>query len=68
MTAMNLTPPTYQDPEGRWYRLWRERLENARTPYIMPYKQLEWEEDLRGESELRLTARAGALGGCVLAG
>jgi putative CocE/NonD family hydrolase len=39
MTAMNLTPPMYQDPEGRWYRLWRERLEAARAPYIMPYQQ-----------------------------
>jgi len=39
MTAMNLTPPMHQDPDGRWYRLWRERLKAARAPYIMPYQQ-----------------------------
>jgi uncharacterized protein len=39
MTAMNLMPPMYQDPDGRWYRLWRERLNAARAPYIMPYQQ-----------------------------
>jgi putative CocE/NonD family hydrolase len=39
MTAMNLTPPMHQDPDGRWYRIWRERLNAARAPYIMPYQQ-----------------------------
>jgi uncharacterized protein len=39
MTAMNLTPPMFQDPDGRWYRLWRERLNAGRAPYIMPYQQ-----------------------------
>ena len=39
MTAMNLTPPMHQDPDGRWYGLWRERLKAARAPYIMPYQQ-----------------------------
>jgi putative CocE/NonD family hydrolase len=39
MTAMNLTPPMYQDPDGRWYRIWRERLNAGRAPYIMPYQQ-----------------------------
>jgi len=39
MTAMNLTPPMYQDPDGRWYRLWRERLKAGRAPYILPYKE-----------------------------
>jgi putative CocE/NonD family hydrolase len=37
MTAMNLTPPMFQDPQGRWSRIWRARLEQAREPYIMPY-------------------------------
>jgi putative CocE/NonD family hydrolase len=27
MLALDLAPPTYQDPEGRWYRVWRERLD-----------------------------------------
>jgi hypothetical protein len=39
MTAMNLMPPMYQDPDGRWYRIWRERLDAGRAPYIMPYQQ-----------------------------
>jgi uncharacterized protein len=26
MLAMNLMPPTYADSEGRWYRVWTERL------------------------------------------
>jgi putative CocE/NonD family hydrolase len=39
MTAMNLTPPMHQDPDGRWNRIWRERLNAARAPYIMPYQQ-----------------------------
>jgi putative CocE/NonD family hydrolase len=36
MTTMNLAPPMYQDEGGRWYRVWRERLRQARAPYIMP--------------------------------
>ena len=39
MTAMNVMPPMHQDPDGRWYRVWRGRLEAARAPYIMPYQQ-----------------------------
>lgn len=39
MTAMNLMPPMHQDADGRWYRLWRERLNAGRAPYIMPYQQ-----------------------------
>jgi putative CocE/NonD family hydrolase len=39
MTAMNLMPPMHQDDDGRWYRLWRERLNAGRAPYIMPYQQ-----------------------------
>lgn len=39
MTAMNVMPPMHQDPEGRWYRVWMERLEASRAPYIMPYQQ-----------------------------
>jgi putative CocE/NonD family hydrolase len=38
MTAMNLVPPMYQDPDGRWYSIWRERLDHARAPFIMPYQ------------------------------
>ena len=39
MTAMNVMPPMHQDPEGRWYRIWMERLQTARAPYIMPYQE-----------------------------
>ncbi|MDB5107136.1 MAG: putative Hydrolase CocE/NonD family protein [Candidatus Binatus sp.] len=37
MLAMNLMPPTNPDPAGRWYKVWRERLEHGR-PYL-----LEWD-------------------------
>ncbi len=36
MLAMNLMPPTLNDPEGRWYRVWQERLANGR-PYVFPW-------------------------------
>lgn len=36
MLAMNLMPPTLADPDGRWYRVWLERLEHA-TPYILSW-------------------------------
>lgn len=37
MLAMNLMPPTLVDPEGRWYRVWQQRLEHA-LPYIFPWQ------------------------------
>jgi putative CocE/NonD family hydrolase len=37
MLAMNLMPPTYLDAEGRWYRIWQERLEKG-EPYIFPWQ------------------------------
>jgi putative CocE/NonD family hydrolase len=37
MTTMNLAPPMFRDTAGRWSRVWQERLERAREPYIMPY-------------------------------
>jgi hypothetical protein len=36
MTAMNLMPPGYQDPQGRWYRVWKEHLEKNQ-PHILPW-------------------------------
>jgi len=38
MLAMNLMPPTLQDPEGEWYRIWQTRLE-AGEPYIFPWQE-----------------------------
>ena len=38
MLAMNLMPPTYQDPEGHWYRIWQDRLEHG-EPYIFPWQE-----------------------------
>ena len=38
MLAMNLMPPTYQDPDGRWYEVWQERLEHG-APYIFPWQE-----------------------------
>src|SRR5205807_3381895 len=36
MLALNLMPPTNTDPDGRWYRVWMERLEKS-EPYVMPW-------------------------------
>lgn len=38
MIAMNLMPPMYQDPAGRWYQLWQERLEKVTAPYVFPWQ------------------------------
>lgn len=38
MLAMNLMPPTYADPEGRWYRVWKQRLASS-VPYVMPWQE-----------------------------
>ncbi len=38
MLAMNLMPPTNADPTGRWYKVWRERLD-AGTPYIFNWDE-----------------------------
>ncbi len=37
MLAMNLMPPTLQDAEGEWYRIWQERLDSG-DPYIFPWQ------------------------------
>jgi hypothetical protein len=36
MIAMSLMPPTYLDPEGRWYKVWLERLERS-EPWMLPW-------------------------------
>lgn len=36
MLALNLMPPTNTDPDGRWYRVWMERLEKS-APYVLPW-------------------------------
>jgi uncharacterized protein len=36
MVAYNLMPPLFQDPEGRWPRVWAERLE-ANGPWIFAW-------------------------------
>ena len=38
MLAMNLMPPTNADGQGRWYRVWQERLEHG-EPYVLPWPQ-----------------------------
>ncbi len=38
MVALQLMPPTYQDPEGRWYDVWLERIENT-DPYLLPWRK-----------------------------
>ena len=36
MAAMQMAPPMFQDPEGRWMEVWWNRLHNAR-PYILDW-------------------------------
>ena len=36
MVAMQMVPPMFQDPEGRWMEVWWNRLHNAR-PYILDW-------------------------------
>jgi putative CocE/NonD family hydrolase len=36
MVAFNLTPPLWQDPEGRWARVWAEHLE-ANAPWLFSW-------------------------------
>ena len=38
MIAMNLLPPMYQDPAGRWYQVWKERLDHCQPPYVFPWQ------------------------------
>ena len=38
MLALQLMPPMWQDPEGRWRRVWLERLEGSR-PWMLPWQQ-----------------------------
>lgn len=37
MVAMNLMPPGYQDSQGRWYRVWKERLEKGQ-PHVLHWQ------------------------------
>jgi putative CocE/NonD family hydrolase len=36
MLAMNLMPPTNTDADGRWYRVWIDRMERG-APYVLPW-------------------------------
>ena len=36
MLGLSLMPPTLQDPEGRWYRIWQDRLE-TNQPFMLPW-------------------------------
>jgi putative CocE/NonD family hydrolase len=38
MVGLQLMPPTYQDPEGRWYDVWLERIEKT-DPYLLPWRK-----------------------------
>lgn len=39
MVAMGLLPPLSQDEDGRWYRLWRERLDRGEPPHVFPLQE-----------------------------
>ena len=36
MAAMNAMPPTYRDGEGRWFEMWKQRLEQN-VPWVFSY-------------------------------
>ena len=36
MLGLSLMPPTLQDPDGRWYRIWNDRLE-TNQPFMLPW-------------------------------
>jgi uncharacterized protein len=38
MLAMQLAPPMFHDQHGRWYTIWRERLERS-APYLLPWQE-----------------------------
>jgi putative CocE/NonD family hydrolase len=38
MVALQLAPPLCPDPDGRFQRLWRERLE-TQEPYVLPWRR-----------------------------
>ncbi len=38
MVSMNIMPPCYQDPEGRWYKVWMDRLKKG-FPHIFAAKE-----------------------------
>jgi putative CocE/NonD family hydrolase len=35
--GLHLAPPMHHDPDGRWYRVWRERLENS-EPWMLAWR------------------------------
>jgi putative CocE/NonD family hydrolase len=38
MVAMQLLPPMFQDPKGRWHEVWRTRIEGG-EPYMLPWPE-----------------------------
>jgi putative CocE/NonD family hydrolase len=38
MLALQLMPPMWQDPDGRWRRIWNQRLTEA-EPFMLPWHQ-----------------------------
>lgn len=58
--ALQLMPPMYQDCEGRWERVWRERLESAH-PYVLPWqdhpeKDAYWVSKMASVEEIEIPA------------
>jgi hypothetical protein len=39
MIASSLLPPLHQDPEGRWYGVWLERLATLPRPMVFPFQE-----------------------------
>jgi putative CocE/NonD family hydrolase len=39
MTAMNVMPPMHQDSDGRWSRIWQDRLDQNHAPSIKAYQE-----------------------------
>lgn len=38
MLGLSLMPPTLQDPDGRWHRIWKDRLETNK-PFMLPWPE-----------------------------
>ena len=51
---MGLLPPLSQDEDGRWYRLWRERLDRGEPPHVFPLQEHPDYEEFWQEKRVRV--------------
>ncbi len=48
MHCMNLMPPFYQDPDGRWEKIWQEHLDQYKPYLIGPLDHLTYDDYWKG--------------------